>query len=51
MGANILLLLVELVNEQGEIRFEAPSPEIEIQRLLEARFDDPREYQLEGLKK
>lgn len=51
VGANIFLMLAGLVNEHGEIRLEASSPEIEIQRLLEARFDDPREYQLEGLKK
>ena len=51
LGANVFLLLAELANEHGEIRLEAPSPEIEIQRLLEARFDNPRAYQLEGLKK
>lgn len=51
VGANIFLMLAELANENGEIRLEAPSPEIEIQRLLEARFDDPRVYQLEWLKK
>jgi hypothetical protein len=50
VGANIFLLLAELGNEHGEIRLEAPSLEIEIQRLLEARFDDPSVYQLEGLK-
>jgi hypothetical protein len=51
VGANIFLMLAELANENGEIRLEAPSPEIEIQRLMKARFDDPRVYQLEGLKK
>jgi hypothetical protein len=51
VGANIFFMLAELANEHGEIRLVAPSPEIEIQRLLEARFDDPRVYQLEGLKK
>jgi hypothetical protein len=51
VGANIFFMLAELANEHGEIRLEAPSPEIEIQRLLAARFDDPRVHQMEGLKK
>ena len=51
VGANIFLLLAEMANEHGEIRLQAPSPEIEIQRLLDVRFDDPRVYQLAGLKK
>jgi hypothetical protein len=38
------------VIEHGEIRLEPPFPEIEIQNLLEALFDDPRGYQFEGLK-
>jgi hypothetical protein len=39
-----------VVIEHGEIRLEPPFPEIEIQNLLEALFDDPRGYQFEGLK-
>lgn len=48
MGANIFLLLVEVANERGEIRFEVPFLEIEIQRLMARRFEDPRAYQLGG---
>lgn len=45
-AANVLLLLAELADERGEVRLETPFPEIEIQRLMAARFDDPRAYQL-----
>ena len=48
LGANIFLLLAELANERGEARLETPFPEVEIQRLMAARFDDPRAYQLPG---
>ncbi len=47
-AANVFLLLAELANERGSIRFETPFPEIEIQRLMAARFSDPRAYQLPG---
>jgi hypothetical protein len=40
--------LAELANERGEVRFDNPDPAIEIQRLMVARFDDPRAYQLPG---
>ena len=51
MGANIFLLLVELANERGEIRLEAP--------FLKSKFNASwrrdsmirEQYQLEGLKK
>ena len=47
-AANVMLLLAELANERGEVRFDNPDPAIEIQRLMVARFDDPRAYQLPG---
>ena len=47
-AANVFLLLAELANERGEVRLDTPFPETEIQRLLGARFDDPRAYQLPG---
>jgi hypothetical protein len=47
-AANVFLLLCELADEKGEVRFETPSPEAEIQRLMIARFDDPKAYQLPG---
>jgi len=45
-AANVLLLLCEIADERGEVRFETPFPEIEVQRLIAARFDDPYAYQL-----
>lgn len=48
LGANMHLLLCELANEQGEIRFNGHLPERELQRLMVARFSDPRAYQLPG---
>jgi len=50
-GANLLLLLAELADERGEVRFKTPFPESEIQKLMATRFDDPGAYQLEGLRK
>ena len=47
-AANILLLLAELADERGEVKFDAPDPAAEIQRLMAARFTDPRAYQLPG---
>jgi len=46
--ANVLLLLAELANDKGEVSFETPFPEAEIQRLMIARFDNPLAYQLPG---
>ncbi|MGV8057879.1 MAG: hypothetical protein AB2L12_07660 [Smithellaceae bacterium] len=46
--ANVFLLLAELADEKGEIRFESLSPKTEIQHLMATRFDDPRAYQLSG---
>jgi hypothetical protein len=43
-----MLLLAELAHESGEIRFDTPNPAVEIQRLMTARFTDPRAYQLPG---
>lgn len=48
VAANILLLLCELADERGQVRIDSPFPEVEIQRLLAARFNDPRAYQLPG---
>lgn len=47
-AANVMLLLAELANENGEIQFNAPEPAAEIARLMAARFEDPRAYQLSG---
>ena len=47
-AANVLLLLAELADEHGETRFDNPDPAAEIQRLMAARFTDPRAYQLPG---
>jgi hypothetical protein len=47
-AANVMLLLCELADEKGQVRLETPFPEIEIQRLMAARFTDPRVYQLPG---
>jgi hypothetical protein len=47
LAANMLLLLAELANERGEVHL-GPVPEVEIQRLMAARFKDPRGYQLPG---
>ncbi len=46
--ANVFLLLAELADEKGEIKFETPFPETEIQCLMASRFDDPKAYQLPG---
>ena len=48
LAANVMLLLAELANDAGEIVFGNVDPAVEIQKLMLARFDDPRAYQLEG---
>lgn len=48
LGANMHLLLCELANERGEVRLDGPLPEMELHRLMVARFSDPRAYQLSG---
>jgi len=50
-AANVMLLLAELANKNGEIRFDTPDPAVDIQRLMDARFTDPRAYQLPGVPK
>jgi len=47
VAANVFLLMCELADEKGQVSFTEPA-EIEIQRLLMARFDDLRAYQLPG---
>ena len=47
-AANVMLLLCELADDKGQVRLETPFPEVEIQRLMAARFTDPRAYQLPG---
>jgi len=47
-AANVFLLLAELADEKGQVRFETPFPETEIQRLMIARFKDPLAYQFPG---
>ena len=47
-AANVFLLLAELADDKGQVRLETLFPEVEIQRLMAARFTDPRAYQLPG---
>jgi hypothetical protein len=47
VAANVFLLMCELADEKGQVSFTEPA-EVEIQRLLMARFDDLRAYQLPG---
>lgn len=47
-AANVFLLLAELANKHAEVRIDSPCPEAEVQRLLVARFEDPRAYSLPG---
>lgn len=47
-AANVFLLLVELADDKGQVRFETPFREVEIQKLMATRFTDPRAYQLPG---
>lgn len=42
--ANLFLLLCELANEKGQVT----TNEEEISRIMEVRFNDPREYSLKG---
>ncbi len=48
LAANVMLLLCELADKNGQVQIDSPFPEGEIRRLLAARFDDPRAYQLPG---
>jgi hypothetical protein len=48
LAANVMLLLYELADKNGQVRLDSPFPEVEIQRLMTARFDNPRTYQLPG---
>lgn len=43
-AANLTLLLCELADERGQV----VTDEKELQRLMVARFNDPRAYQLPG---
>lgn len=45
LAANTFLLLCEIADEKGQVILPSP-PEEELQRLLKARFDDPRRYSL-----
>ncbi len=47
-AANVMLLLAELADEKGRVRFGNQDPAPEIARLMAARFTDPRAYQLPG---
>lgn len=47
-AANVFLLLAELADEKGKVNLSWPLPEAEIQRLMAARFDDPKAYHLQG---
>ena len=44
-AANMLLLLCELADDKGQVIVK---DEEELARLFNARFDDPRSYQLDG---
>jgi hypothetical protein len=46
-AANTLLLLAELADDKGQVKL-GPCPEVEIQQLLVARFEDKKAYQLLG---
>jgi hypothetical protein len=48
-AANVFLLLCEIADGKGQVEL-GMFPEEEIQRLIMARFADPRAYQLVGLK-
>jgi hypothetical protein len=50
LAANVFLLLAELADERGRVHL-GPCPEVEIQRLMVARFDNPRAYQMGGPKR
>jgi len=50
-AANVFLLLAELADKNGRVKLSWPFPEEEIQRLMTARFPDPRAYQLGGARK
>ena len=43
-AANMMLLLCELADDRGKVKTD----EVELTRLMTARFDDPRAYQLPG---
>ena len=45
-AANVMLLLAEIADEHGKVHFNTPDPAPEIARLMVARFDDCRAYQL-----
>ena len=47
-AANMYYLLTEIADEKGQVTFSWPSSEEEIQRLMTARFSNPRAYQLPG---
>ena len=47
-AANVFLLLAEIADAKGAVKFETPFPAEEIQRLMTARFANPRAYQLPG---
>ena len=40
LAANVMLLLAELANDSGQIRFENNDPAVEIRHLMLARFDE-----------
>ena len=44
LGANMFLLIAELANDKGRVK----TSEEEIAVLFNARFDDPKAYQLPG---
>lgn len=46
-AANLMLLLAEMADKSGEVTL-SHSPAAELARLMAARFEDPRAYQLSG---
>lgn len=47
LGANLFLLIAELAGDRGRVK----TTEEEIALLFNARFEDPRAYQLGGVKR
>jgi len=47
-AANTFLLLAELADGKGDVKFKTSCPSLDIYQLMTARFDDPLAYQLPG---
>ena len=47
-AANLLLLLCELADENGQVSLAGPDDEGQLALLMNARFEDPGAWQLGG---